>query len=359
MSRFLSAKYNDLSPYTPGEQPKGVKLIKLNTNESPFAPSPGAQRAAREAAEGLRLYPDPEASRFTKVLADYLNQNPENNLNTENLIVGNGSDELLAFAFQAFHDEGRGIAFADSTYGFYRVYAALYGIPAKIIPLKEKFRLCFGDYLGIEENIIIANPNAPSGRFLSVRSLESLIKEKPERLVIIDEAYIDFGGESCLPLIGKYDNLLVIRTFSKSRSLAGARLGFAAGAKPLIEDMKKIKYSFNPYNVNSLTLEAGIGSLLDEEYFQNNRQAVINTRERIRAALTEIGVETTESLANFLFVKSPCGNGSQYAQMLRERGILVRHFAGQPTDDWVRVTIGSDEEMDAYFAATVDIINRR
>ena len=258
MSRFFSEKYASLMPYTPGEQPKEMKYIKLNTNESPFPPSPNAIAMAAEAASNLQLYSDPESKKLTEAVAKLCGVAPDQ------VLMTNGSDEILNFAFMAFCDEGTPAAFADITYGFYKVFAQINSLPYRVIPLRKDFTIDIKDYFNIGCTVFIANPNAPTGIALTVEEIEEIVRHNPDNVVVIDEAYVDFGGESCIPLIEKYDNLLVTQTFSKSRSLAGGRLGFGVGSRALIADLNAIKYSTNPYNVNSMTMAAGLGTLADE-----------------------------------------------------------------------------------------------
>jgi len=348
MSIFLDPRLNALKPYTPGEQPQEGKFIKLNTNESPYPPSPKVIEALDGKAETLRLYPDPECGELRSAIAQV------HDLETEQIIAGNGSDELLAFIFQGFCPKGA--AFADITYGFYKVWAQLYDVNAKIVPLREDFTLCLEDYRGLNETIFIANPNAPTGIALDPRDIAALAKEKPERLVVVDEAYVDFGAESCIRFIDELSNLLVVRTFSKSRNLAGGRVAFAAGSREIIADLNRIKYSFNPYNLNRLSQIAGTASVLDTQYFSECCSKIISTRERSAGELRALGFEMTESRTNFLFVRHPRLKGAELYKKLRGRGILVRHFGGERIEDYVRITIGSDKEMDALIEALAAIL---
>jgi len=343
MSAFLDPRLNNLKPYTPGEQPQEGGFIKLNTNESPYPPSPRVLEALRDKAETLRLYPDPECRELRAAIAEAYG------LDTEQLIAGNGSDELLAFIFQAFCP--RGAAFADITYGFYKVWAQLYGVGARIVPLREDFALCLEDYRGLEETIFIANPNAPTGIALDPRDIAALAKEKPDRLVVVDEAYVDFGAESCLRFINEASNLLVVQTFSKSRNLAGGRVAFAAGNRELIADLNRIKFSFNPYNINRLSQIAGAAAVSDREYFLDCCSRIVATREKSAKELRQLGFEMTESRTNFLFARHPRLKGAEIYLKLREKGILVRHFGGERIEDYVRITVGSDREMDALINA--------
>ena len=339
MSRFLSSKYEKLKPYTPGEQPKERKYVKLNTNESPFPPSPTAIIKAKEEAERLMLYSDPECRDAVKALADTYG------VSTSEVILTNGSDEVLNFAFMAYCDKDNPALFADITYGFYKVFAELGGIPYEQIPLRTDFTLALSDYIGKRGTVFIANPNAPTGIALKPNELEELISENKNRIVVIDEAYVDFGAESCIPLIKKYDNLLVTGTFSKSRSMAGARLGFGIASEGIINDLTRIRYSTNPYNVNRMTAAAGVGALADKEYFESNCKAIIENREWTKNELKALGFQMTDSLANFIFAKHDDVSGEELYLALREKGILVRHFSDPKISDYNRITVGSKSEM--------------
>lgn len=350
MSRFFSEKYASLVPYTPGEQPKAMRYIKLNTNESPFPPSPEAIRLAAEAARNLQLYSDPQCTDLVEEACRRFG------LERDEILFTNGSDEILNFAFMAFCDREHPAAFPDITYGFYSVFADLNGVPYDAIPLAEDFTVQVEDYIGIHKTIFLANPNAPTGLTISLSDIQRIAASNPDNVVIIDEAYVDFGGESALGLIRKYDNLLVTQTFSKSRSLAGGRLGFGAGCKALIADLNAIKYSTNPYNINSLTMAAGIGALRDEAYFGANCRAIMDTREWATAELRALGFRVTDSKANFVFAASPAIGGQELYLRLKERGILVRHFETPRLKDYNRITIGSQEQMEALLAALRDIL---
>ena len=350
MSRFFSAKYKNLIPYTPGEQPKDMKYIKLNTNESPFPPSPEAQEYAKKAAENLQLYPDPECRALTESIARTLG------VKYENVLVTNGSDEILNFAFMAFCDKDNPCVFPDITYGFYTVFAEINNIPYTEIPLKENFTIDIEDYIGIEKNIFIANPNAPTGIALKRDEIEKIIATNPDNIVVIDEAYVDFGGESCVPLINKYDNLIVTQTFSKSRSMAGARLGFGVASEALIGDMNTVKYSTNPYNINRMTMAAGLGVMEDEEYTKANCRRIMENREYTVAELGKLGFTSLPSSTNFVFTKHSAVSGEEIYTKLREKGILVRHFTKEKIADYNRITIGSKEEMEALIKALKEVL---
>ena len=350
MSRFLSKKYASLTPYTPGEQPQNRKYIKLNTNESPFPPSEKAVQAAFEEAKRLQLYSDPECKALVKKLSENLG------VSEREVLLTNGSDEILNFAFMAFCDSEHPAVFPDITYGFYPVFAQLNNIPYEEIPLKEDFTLDINDYCGINKTIFIANPNAPTGIALSKADIEKIVASNPESVVVIDEAYVDFGGESCVDLIHKYDNLIVTQTFSKSRSMAGARLGFRVGCKALIADLNTIKYSTNPYNINRMTMSAGIGALADETYFRENLEKIIATRTRTTEKLRALGFELPDSSTNFLFVKHPKIGGQALYLALKERGVLVRNWEKPLLYDYNRITVGSDEEMDRFLEILTAIL---
>lgn len=339
MSRFLNKSYSKLSPYTPGEQPKDIKYLKLNTNESPFPPSPKVSDAAELASRSLNLYQDPENTKLREKLAEVFR------VKTDEIIVTNGSDEVLNFAFMAFSDKDRPLAFADITYGFYPVFAELNGIPYRQIPLLKDFSVNADDYIGINQTIVIANPNAPTGIFMPISKIEKIAESNPQNVIIIDEAYIDFGGQSAIELTKKYDNLLVCGTFSKSRSMAGARLGFGIGNRELIEDLNKIKYSTNPYNVNRMTEAAGIASLYDNEYYMENCRQIIKNREWTKSELEKLGFSVIPSKANFLFAKSDKISGKSLYQELKKRCVLIRHFDKERICDYNRITIGTYDQM--------------
>lgn len=341
MSRFFSSKYEKLVPYTPGEQPKDMKYIKLNTNESPFPPSEKAVSAAAEIAKTLQLYSDPEVTPLVAKMAEVFG------VEKDEVLMTNGSDEILNFAFMAYCDKDHPAAFANITYGFYPVFCEINNLPYEEIPLKDDFTIDVNDYIGINKTIFIANPNAPTGIALPVSEIEKIIKSNPDNVVVIDEAYVDFGGESCIPLTRKYDNLLVTQTFSKSRSMAGARLGFGIGNKKLIQDLNTIKYSTNPYNINRMTMAAGVGVLCDEEYTKKNCQTIIENRDFTTAELRKLGFEVLDSKSNFVFAKHPDKDGKEIYLELKARGILIRHFDKPLLCQYNRITIGTKEQMQA------------
>ncbi len=350
MSKYFSNKFSALTPYTPGEQPKDMKYVKLNTNESPFAPSKAVCDAVYSESKRLQLYSDPESIALRKKIAEIYD------VNERQVIVSNGSDEVLNFAFMAFSDADRPIVFPDITYGFYPVFAELNNIPYTEIPLKEDFSIDIEDYIGINKNIIIANPNAPTGLCLSIDDIEKIVKSNPDNVVIIDEAYVDFGAESAIGLIPKYDNLLVTQTFSKSRSMAGARLGFAIGNEKLIADLNTIKYSVNPYNVNRMTEAAGVAALCDNDYYMENCRTIIKNREWTTEQLTKLGFSVLPSKANFVFAKSDKISGEKLYKELKSRGVLVRHFGKPRICEFNRITIGTMEQMELLISNTMEIL---
>ncbi len=350
MSKYLSDKYQRLEAYTPGEQPRDMRYVKLNTNESPYPPAPGVVEAAAKEAARLQLYSDPVCADLRDALA------ARYGVKRENVFVSNGSDDILNFAFMAFAGGGVPACFPEISYGFYPVYAALHGIEARPIPLKADFSIDPADYLGLGGFIAIANPNAPTGMALSRDQVEQIVAANPDHVVLIDEAYVDFGAESCLPLVEKYDNLLVVQTFSKSRGLAGARLGFAIAQAGVIADLERIKYSTNPYSVNRMTLAAGIASLQRDDYNADNCRRVMKTREATVARLKEMGFEVLPSLANFVFARKPGVDGEMLYRELKKRGVLVRHFSTPRIRDFLRITIGTDGEMLTLFTKLAEIL---
>ena len=352
MSKYLIEKYRTLTPYVPGEQPKDRVFLKLNTNESPYPPSPGVARAVEKEAGDLALYSDPECTDLRAALAELLGITPEE------LLMTNGSDEILYLAFSAFADRTRPLAFPDVTYGFYKVLAELIGIPYTEMPTGQDLIVRPSDYTGGTRTVVLANPNAPTGRSLPLADIEAIVKSN-DGVVIVDEAYVAFGGESALPLIRKYDNLIVTRTFSKSRSMAGARLGFGAADPALIKEMNALKYAQNPYNVNRMTAAAGIAAIKENDYYVKNCARIRDTRQKTAAALTALGFTVLPSDTNFLFVKREGLGGGSYYKALRDRGILVRHFDTTRLRDYVRVTVGTPEQMERFAETTKEIIKER
>ena len=351
MSKFLSDKANSVVPYVQGEQPKDKKYIKLNTNESPYPPSKNVKKIITESNfDDLRLYPDPDISDLKNEIAK------KYKIETENIFIGNGSDEILAFSFMAFFNRGDKIYYPNITYSFYSVYSDLFDLNEKKIPLKEDFSINVNDYKNSDSGIVIANPNAPTGILLKLNDVEDIIKTNPNNIVIIDEAYIDFGGESAMKLINKYDNLLVIQTFSKSRSLAGMRLGFSFGNKELIKGLKNIKFSFNSYTINRLSILAGIEAFKDEEYFKESISKIINTREKTKEKLKELGFKVLDSKSNFLFMSHNKIFAEDIYLKLKANGILVRYFKQDIINNFIRATIGTDEEMIIFINALKKIV---
>ena len=353
MSRFINQKFASLEAYTPGEQPKDMQYIKLNTNESPYPPSQGVLKAINEAEVAkLNLYPDPVCKQLKQKLAALYS------VGEENVFVSNGSDDILNFSFMAFcNDAEHPVKFPAISYGFYRVYAELYGVRYEAIPLAEDFSIRVEDYLGNNANVVIANPNAPTGLVLSHDEIERIVAANPDFVVVIDEAYVDFGAESCVDLIDRYENLLVVRTYSKSRSMAGASLGFAFGNAELIADLEKIKFSTNPYNINRLTLLAGEAAIDENDYYMENCKTIASTREWAQEKLTELGFTHTDSFANFIFAKHASIGGKELYLALKERGILVRHFDTPAICDYNRITVGTMEQMEALIRTISSILH--
>ena len=339
MSRFMSQKFEKLIPYTPGEQPQDKAYIKLNTNESPFPPSDKALSRVAGILKRLMLYPDPDCTALDEAFAKRIG------VAKEEVMAVNGSDEILNFAFAAFCDKQKEAVFPDITYGFYEVFADYNGVPYRKIPLENNFGVNIADYFHANATVFLANPNAPTGIALTLSEVEEIVKNNPENIVVIDEAYVDFGGESAVSLIHTYDNLLVTQTFSKSRSAAGARLGFGIACKSLIADLNTVRFSTNPYNINAMTMALGEGILDDEEYTRENCKKIIALRGVVQNELKQLGFEMTDSSANFIFAKHPAISGEKMYQKLKEKGILVRHFNGERIKDFNRITVGTKDEM--------------
>lgn len=349
MSTFLNERLQALQAYTPGEQPQDKNYIKLNTNESPFPPSEKVIRAidSRQISD-LRLYCDPTCKRLRKALAELYS------VREDNVFLSNGSDDILNFAFMAYGQNGA--AFADITYGFYGVFAELYGIKATVVPLNDDFTLNADAFCGQNKLVVIANPNAPTGLDIPTEAIEKILLANPNSVVLIDEAYVDFGGNSCRELTAKYKNLLCVGTFSKSRSLAGARLGFCIADSALIADLEKIKYSTNPYNINRLTQIAGENAILDNDYYMKNCERIIENRRYTANELKKMGFTVLDSKANFLFAKSDKIGGEELYEKLKEKGVLIRHFSTERIREYNRITIGSREEMESFIAKVREII---
>lgn len=365
MSRFWSPLVHDLVPYVPGEQPKIQNLVKLNTNENPFGPSPQVIDAIRSVLDdSLRLYPDPNAAALKQTLAEY------HGVKRSQVFVGNGSDEVLAHIFQALFQHGKPLLFPDITYSFYPVYCGLYGVEPMPVPLDESFRIRPEDYsaklqkedgspaskTGDNGGVILPNPNAPTGILLSLEDIQAIVNANPDSVVVIDEAYVDFGGSSAIALVADNPNLLVTQTLSKSRSLAGLRVGFAVGHEDLIEALERVKNSFNSYPLDRLAIAGAVAAYHDEAYFQRTRRQVIDERERLTGNLERLGFEVLPSAANFVFARHGQHEGARLTALLREQGIIVRHFKKPRIDQFLRITIGTAEQNDALVAALTDII---
>jgi histidinol-phosphate aminotransferase len=355
MSQYWSAVVHGLTPYVPGEQPKLANLVKLNTNEHPYGPSPRAIEAIRaEASDALRLYPDPKADRLKAAIA------ARHGLAPDRVFVGNGSDEVLAHAFMALLKHERPLRFPDISYSFYPVYCGLYGIAFETVPLDEALAIRPGDYLSTGERaaggIVFPNPNAPTGRLLPLAAIERIVAGNPQCVVVVDEAYVDFGGESAIPLTAHYPNLLVVQTFSKSRSLAGLRVGFALGHPDLIEALDRVKDSFNSYPLDRLAIVGAVAAIEDEEHFERTRGAVVRTRELLVADLAALGFEVLPSAANFVFATHPARDAGELAAQLRQRAIIVRHFRQPRIEQFLRITVGTDAQCGALIEALREIL---
>ena len=351
MSRYWSKLVEQLSPYVPGEQPRLDKLVKLNTNENPYGPSPQVGEAIQaELGDNLRLYPDPASVQLRQTIADYYA------LNIEQVFVGNGSDEVLAHLFNALLKHDKPILFPDISYSFYPVYCGLYGIEYQTIPLLDDFSLNVKDYTQANGGIIFPNPNAPTGQLVSLTDIEWLLQHNKDSVVVIDEAYIDFGGESAVKLINQYPNLLVTQTLSKSRSLAGLRVGFAMGHIDLIEALVRVKDSFNSYPMDRLASVGGIAAFKDKTYFESTCKKVIESRESLLGELTRLGFEMQSSAANFVFVRHPARDAGELSAALRERGVIVRHFKQERIEQHLRITIGTPEQNEILLEALKAIL---
>lgn len=346
MSRYWSPVVHTLRPYVPGEQPAMGTVVKLNTNENPYGPSPRVLAAlSAEIGDGLRLYPDPGATRLRDALAR------RHGLDREEIFVGNGSDEVLAHSFQALLRHEAPLLFPDITYSFYPTYCRLYGVDYREVPLDGDMRIRVDDYRQACGAIVLPNPNAPTGIALGRAEVEALVAEHPDQVVVVDEAYVDFGGESAVPLVRSYRNLLVIQTFSKSRSLAGLRVGFAIGQRPLIEALERVKDSFNSYPLDRLALAGAVAAVEDEAWFEQTRDRIIASRQQLAEALLGLGFEVLPSAANFLFVRHPGRSGAALAADLRTEGILVRHFSTARIADFLRITVGADADIERLVEA--------
>ena len=350
MSRFWSAVVHELSPYVPGEQPKLDDLVKLNTNENPYPPSPRVLAAIAAATDRLRLYPDPSASELRQAIAARFG------VAAGEVFVGNGSDEVLAHTFQALLKHDAPVLFPDITYSFFPVYCRLYGIRHELVPLDAAMRIRIADYRRRCGAIILTNPNAPTGIGLPREEIERLVADHPDQVVVIDEAYVDFGADSAVPLVNRYDNLLVVQTFSKSRALAGLRVGFAIGQRPLIEALERVKDSFNSYPLDRLAIAGGVAAIEDDAWFQDTRKRIIASRERMTRGLSELGFEVLPSQANFVFARHPGHTGANLAAGFRKQSVLVRHFQKPRIEDYLRITVGTDDHCDRVVAVARGLI---
>jgi histidinol-phosphate aminotransferase len=351
MSRYWSDVVQRLTPYVPGEQPKVDDLVKLNTNENPYGPSPRVLEAIRaEVSESLRLYPDPESERLKQAVADYYAIRPGQ------VFVGNGSDEVLAHVFHGLLQHAEPLLFPDITYSFYPVYSGLYGIDYRTVPLTGDFQIRVADYLQPNGGMIFPNPNAPTGCLLPLADIEWLLERNRDTVVVVDEAYIDFGGESAVALIDRYPNLLVVQTLSKSRSLAGLRIGLALGDAALIEGLERVKNSFNSYPLDRLAVAGGVAAFEDRDYFERTRQTIIDSRAQVAAGLQALGFEVLPSAANFVFVRHPGHDAGALASGLRERRVIVRHFRDGRIAQFLRITIGTPQANERLLAALGELI---
>lgn len=342
--RAWEANIRKVTPYTPGDQPNRPRMIKLNTNENPYPPAPGVQKALKEfRAERLRLYPDPKASALTEVLAEYYRVSPGQ------VFVGVGSDDVLALSFMTFFNSKKPILFPDVTYSFYPVWAEEFRIPYETPALDESFRIVKEDYYKENGGVVFPNPNAPTSLAMGSSEIEDIIRHNEDSVVIVDEAYVDFGGESVLRLVDKYENLLVVQTFSKSRSMAGLRIGFAIGSARLIQYLNDVKYSFNSYTMNQLTLCLGAEAVRDDAYFKETCARIIKTREQARERLSELGFSSLDSRANFLFITHPEYKAKELYEALKREDIYVRYFDAPRISNYLRVTVGTEEEMEAFY----------
>lgn len=353
MSKYWNDNVKTIEPYVPGEQPKDKKYIKLNTNENPYPPSEKVLKAIKDTANGdLKLYPDPTCSDLINEIASYYN------VNNDEVFIGNGSDEILAFIFMTYFQKGRTVLFPDISYTFYKVYAELFKLDYEMVKLDDEFNIQLEKFKGKNGGVIFPNPNAPTGKYIEPGELEEVIKANEDSVVIIDEAYVDFGGESMIPYTKKYPNLLVVQTFSKSRALAGLRVGFAVGNKELIEGLNRIKNSMNSYTIDRIALAGAKAAIMDEEYFQQITSSIIKTREEYTEEIRKLNFKVLESKANFIFVKHNKLEGEYIYKKLKENGVLVRYFGKDRIEDYLRITIGTDSEMEVLIEKLKSIVNQ-
>lgn len=352
MTKFLSSHYSHLSPYTPGPHPKDRKYIKLNQNESPYPPSPMVKKALSDSLiDSLCKYEDPFCLELREAIADTYH------LSSDQIFVGNGSDEVMAFMFQAFFDENKGVAFTDITYDFYQCYCKTYNVNYEIIPLLDDFSYDLDAFMKTKKSILLANPNAPTGLIIPLTDIERLLQSNPNRLVMIDEAYVDFNNPSCIPLLSKYENLIVLQTFSKSRNLAAGRIGFAAASKEIIDDMRALKFSFSPFNLSSLSIAAGTAAARDTQYLKECISQTVSIRDMFTKGMKEMGFTCPESHTNFIFVTHPDICAEDYWQALKEKGILTRWFNQPRIKNYLRISMGTKEEMEHVLSVTKEIMN--
>ena len=349
MGKFWSDKIKEIEPYTPGEQPKDKKYIKLNTNENPYPPSAKViEKIESMNLKDLKLYPDPDVTELRKVITEYFSNKINDKITHKQVFIGNGSDEILAFIFMTFFNARDKVYYPDITYSFYPVYADLFNVKEIKIPLNDNFEIEIQKYFRLDGHIVITNPNAPTSIALKLEEIEEIVKKNPNQLVVVDEAYIDFGADSAVKLVNKYDNVLVVQTFSKSRSFAGMRLGYAIGSGNIIEGLNRLKFSFNSYTIDRISIEAGIESFKDDDYFIKINAKIIETREKTVKKLKELGFKVLNSSANFIFISHNKVFAGDLYKQLKDNGILVRYFAKDRIDNYLRVTIGTDEEMEIF-----------
>ena len=359
MSKFWNDKIKEIEPYTPGEQPKDKKYIKLNTNENPYPRSAKViEKIESMNLEDLKLYPDPDVTELRKVIAEYFSNKINDKITHKQVFIGNGSDEILAFIFMTFFNARDKVYYPDITYSFYPVYADLFNVKEIKIPLNDNFEIEIQKYFGLDGHIIITNPNAPTSIALKLDEIEEIVKNNPNQLIIVDEAYVDFGAESAVKLINKYDNVLVVQTFSKSRSMAGIRLGYALGCESIIEGLNRLKFSFNSYTIDRISIEAGIESFKDNEYFEKTNAKIIQTREKTSEKLKKLGFKVLNSSANFIFISHKDVYAGDLYKQLKENGVLVRYFSKDRIDNYLRVTIGTDEEMGIFIEKLKDLLEK-
>ena len=357
MSKFWNNKIKEIEPYVPGEQPKDKKYIKLNTNENPYSPSEKViEKIKSMSLKDLKLYPDPDVSELRKVIAKYFSQKIDERITKEQIFVGNGSDEVLALIFMTFFNKGDKVYYPDITYSFYPVYADLFDLKEIKVPLNKNFEIEIEKYFGLDGHIVITNPNAPTSIALKLEEIEKIAEKNPSQLVVVDEAYVDFGAESAVKLVNKYDNVLVVQTFSKSRSFAGMRLGYAIGSENTIEGLNRLKFSFNSYTIDRISIEAGIESFKDNEYFEKTNAKIIQTRDKTSEKLKKLGFKVLNSSANFIFISHKDVYAGDLYKQLKDNGVLVRYFAKDRIDNYLRVTIGTDEEMGIFIEKLEDLL---